>query len=539
MHHLRFTMGQKNIEKATTKLFSLLAIFALVAMLGLAQIASVRAVTVGSNVKVIDDSGTSFPAGDQFKRQQNEPWIAADPSMAGVLVAGSNDYRGVPFYGDAWAGYYRSTDYGASWTNNLVPGFPNDNSPAGLASPIHGLGSAGDPMMEFDSQGNLYYAGIAFNRGTSVNEGGQQTNADNANAIWVAKYTSHGATYDHTTAVSFTGGGVGVFEDKVCIAVDTTGGSTDGNVYVAWSRFLGNAVKPDTSGVGLFGGVRLMFSASYDGGNTYTTPKVTAVASQNGDILLQGCSIAVAPNSDVYIAYRTFASGSQFEPTPRTFDFVKSTDSGKHFSAPRTITSFVAVPSPLDGISYHFRTPTFAFLEADSAGIYLAYQYNPSGSDRAEIGLQRSTNGGATWSFTPVNSNSASDEFWPTMSVSNGKIHVAYYSNQGNSPTGMLDVYYAESTNNGASFLSPVKVTSVASNANYLMFGGGTVAFHGDYIGIASDSTHAFVVWTDNRDFVCPGTNAGGCLDPTYPNNPSNNIGNKNQNIYSDTITGV
>lgn len=507
-----------------------------VALLTVSLATPVSAVTIGADIKVIDDSGTAFPAGDQFKRQQNEPWIAADPSLSGVLVAGSNDYRGFPIYGDAWAGYYRSTDHGATWTNSLVPGFPSDTSAAGLASPIHGLGASGDPMMEFDSAGNLYYAGIAFNRGTSVNEGGQQTNSDNDNAIWVAKYTNHGATYSHTAAVSFPGGGVGIFEDKVCIAVDTSGGPTDGNVYVAWSRFLGNAVRPDTSGVGLFGGVRLMFSASYDGGVTYTNPQVTAVASRNGDILLQGCSIAVDPSGAVYIAYRTFASGSNWQPTTQSFDFVKSTNAGKQFSAPRTITTFVNVPSPL-GSGNVFRTPTFAFLEADSDGVYLAFQYNPPSADRAEIGLRRSTDGGATWTFTPVSGavGDAADEFWPTMSVSSGVIHIAYYSNEGVSP--LLDVYYTQSTDNGASFAPASLVTDVPHNPNWLMFGGGTVAFHGDYIGIASSGGNAYAIWTDNRDFLCNTVPAQTCLDPTTPNVPANNTGNRNQNIYMATIT--
>jgi hypothetical protein len=66
------------------------------------------------------------------------------------------------------------------------------------------------------------------------------------------------------------------------------------------------------------------------------------------------------------------------------------------------------------------------------------------------------------------------------------------------------------------------------------MFGGGTVAFHGDYNELdATDAgtTHTVhVAWADNRDvFPCD-------LDPAL-GPASNNTGNRNQNIYADTLT--
>ncbi len=47
---------------------------------------------------------------------QNEPTIAIDPRNTSVRTSGSNDYCRVPTNGDAWAGFYRSTTSGASWT---------------------------------------------------------------------------------------------------------------------------------------------------------------------------------------------------------------------------------------------------------------------------------------------------------------------------------------------------------------------------------------------------------------------------------------
>jgi hypothetical protein len=82
-------------------------------------------------------------------------------------------------------------------------------------------------------------------------------------------------------------------------------------------------------------------------------------------------------------------------------------------------------------------------------------------------------------------------------------------------------------------FSHNVRVSDVSHNGNCLMFGGGTSAFHGDYIELDArwDGTNhvVHVAWTDNRD-VTP------CdLDPT-PGPASNNTGNRNQNIYSDKL---
>jgi len=67
------------------------------------------------------------------------------------------------------------------------------------------------------------------------------------------------------------------------------------------------------------------------------------------------------------------------------------------------------------------------------------------------------------------------------------------------------------------------------------MFGGRTAAFHGDYneLDARTDGANQVVhlAWADNRDVP-----AGQCdLDPA-PGPASNNIGNRNQNIYADTL---
>ena len=71
-----------------------------------------------------------------------------------------------------------SADRGETWVNSLVPGYPQDTSAEGMASPLFGSHTdAGDPVAAFDRAGNLYAGGIAFNRVKPAN-----------GDVWVAKY---------------------------------------------------------------------------------------------------------------------------------------------------------------------------------------------------------------------------------------------------------------------------------------------------------------------------------------------------------------
>ena len=101
------------------------------------------------NVNMV--AGTSWPGGDPFLRQQNEPSIAVSTRNAMHLVGGSNDYRSVDIAfptpprpddeetGDAWLGVYKSFDGGNRWVSNLLDGYPQQNN---LSSPLNGFQAA-------------------------------------------------------------------------------------------------------------------------------------------------------------------------------------------------------------------------------------------------------------------------------------------------------------------------------------------------------------------------------------------------------------
>src|SRR3989442_3020971 len=89
----------------------------------------------GSYTRYDGASDATMTACSTGKRAQDEPSVAVNPHNTNVVVAGSNDYCAALVNGDVWSGYYRSTDGGANWQDSLVPGYPDDTSPAGLAAP--------------------------------------------------------------------------------------------------------------------------------------------------------------------------------------------------------------------------------------------------------------------------------------------------------------------------------------------------------------------------------------------------------------------
>ena len=531
------------------RLWLLLSV-AIVASLVVVPAALASHATGSSDVKVTRDNnnvdgGLPNPGFDAQNRQSNEATVAISPANPDIVAAGANDYRMVTVTGDVWFGLYVSADRGSTWFNTMVPGFPSDTSAAGLASPLLGLDASGDPVVRFDAAGNLYVAAIAFNRNfdqpdrpldsavyvaryayTPGTPGGVSTPASAANP---PNFTYAGTTIVDRGAVGFAVPGVvgfaGTFVDKEWMEIDQNSALASacaGSVYVAYTAFHGAS-----------GGSPIKFNRSTDGAATFAPSKGISTGGKDGSTDNQGADIAVASNGTIYIAYSAFERSTGVS----SINLVKSADCGKKWSQPVMVGAVVDPQAP--GVA--FRTPTFAFVAADSADpniVYVAYQSMASGD--YDIYVQRSTDGGATWG-APVQVNDDPGDrhqIFPTIEVSHGALHVAWYDfrNSVTAANEALDVYYACTNCAGSlypAFSHSVRVSDASHNGNCLLFGGGTSAFHGDYNELdarwdgANHIVH--VAWADNRD-VSP------CdLDPAA-GPASNNTGNRNQNIYADML---
>lgn len=453
-----------------------------------------NATGVGPNIDITS-------ANDTYHRQQAEPTIAVDPRNPSIIVAGAQDYRLVAEGKHRWHGYYRSTDYGQTWSVRLLPGFPGDSSTEGLASPLQRFNATSDPVLAFDRSGTVYYAGISLNITSSGVDG-------KTSKVFVAKYVNDGADYAGVTVLW------GLAEaDKPSIAVDTTGGPYDGNIYLAL----------DASFVARF---RSVFIRSTDGGRTFSaTIPVPAFLGHVAPLLEAGIfpAIAIDPTGNIYIS-----SLGYLPNTGETLHYIqlsKLTDGGSTLLNTTIAVDNVAfIPSPLPGNG--FRAFTIPQIGVDKDGIYLVWDDFRTGN--SDILFARSLDSGRTWSTAlRVNDVSWGQQFFPSIAVAGGIISIIWYDSRlyDGSTIQNTDVYYAQSSDDGASFSPNLRVTSVSFDPNMVLRTdqpGADQPFLGDYIEVAATPTAVYPIWTDNRDACDNMDPVLGCLD---------------QDIFTATIT--
>ncbi|MCA1829046.1 MAG: hypothetical protein LC689_19145, partial [Myxococcales bacterium] len=442
--------------------------------------------TPGQNVNMV--SGRQLPGGDPFLQRQNEPSIGMSSRNPLHLLAGANDYRTVDLpmpdqlendenTGDAWLGLFKSFNGGQTWQSTLVPGYAQDGSADGLASPLKGFTTASDPVVRSGTNGLFYYAGIAFNRATSqgvvfVSRYVDLNNRENGNA-------APGTVFDDTTdPIRYGGTRVvaaaqpGEFLDKPWIAVDvprsgastctltvkqagapvTQGPFAAGNVYLAYTKFFQNA-----SGATI--GSQLMFSRSTDCGATWSAPKAFIALDEltlGTSNLHQGIALKVDPEAGfVYAIWRRFKSTTR----PDSILGAVSIDGGRNFTPGIPLVTLPAYDFANPGAATFFdqgtsgatfRTNAFPAIAVDDSGfpgipgrIYLAWSQRtaPYGDARiqlvnlpgsilvtsAGLSLKQFIVSGAPLFDDTADSFSRGHQLMPQLAFTQGKLLAAFY----------------------------------------------------------------------------------------------------------------
>jgi BNR repeat-like domain len=346
--------------------------------------------------------GTSITSPDVTVNQdiaaapQNETAIAVDPNNPNRIVAAANDYvsrtwscsiSGTPCsaLGDAYSGTYFSNDGGNTWCcvsndpnhlGTLIPGVER------LTGGIYDAG--GDPAVAFDSQGNVFYSGLGFDRSAPPN-----TVAVNKGTFdGTGKLTWGSPTFINQTTAPST------LNDKEWIAVDANPASPfRDRVYVTWTRFIFN---PHT---GAYVQSPIAVAFSKDGGKTFSDPQLIV-----GNVLYgQGSHPVVGPDGTVYV----FWDGSTRLATLDSIWMVKSKDGGVTWSKPVAVSQLVDI-IPIANTA--FRNNSFpAGAAAPNGDLYVAWASLVSDSTgglcpaRTNVGCHsavlysKSHDGGAAW----------------------------------------------------------------------------------------------------------------------------------------------
>jgi hypothetical protein len=494
------------------------------------------AISVAPAITVNQDTATA---------PQNETAIAVDPNNPHRLVAGMNDYVTTTWtcmlgvtpcsaLGDGYSGTYFSNDGGATWccASNL-----NGSSLGTLIPGVTRLtggqyDAAGDPAVAFDSRGNVYYAGLGFDRTAppntvAVNKG---TFDNNGNLTWGAP------TFINQTNAPST------INDKEWIAVDSHATSPfRDRVYVTWTRFLFNPVQ------GFYVQSPIAVAYSTDGGHSFSSPQLIV-----GNVLYgQGSRPVVGPDGTVYV----FWDGSTRLATLDSIWVVKSRDGGVTWSKPVAVSQLVDI-IPAANTSFRVNSypaaaaapngdlyVTWSSLMSDATGGLCPARTN-TGCHAAAL-LSKSTDGGATWSapvpaFPSVDASTQTaqgypvtqpdgstlnapasrrvDTIFPAVAVApSGRVYFSAYAADVVSPWQTCTTFGSPSlSGTNCNSLGPYinnarlnyivrdlttgitnTVTSHPINTRYQFRG----TFFGDYTDIAAgsdDNFHAF--WTDSNN---------------------------------------
>jgi FG-GAP-like repeat len=404
-----------------------------------------------ANALINNNNGST---GTSFFTQSETSLVA----FGNTIVAGFNDSGSNAGITNHFTGWSRSTDGGTTWTD-------------GGTLPASAAGDAGDPVLARDStSGRIYFATLGFT---------------NSNVIQVFRSTDNGATW--LAPVNGTPGGSD--EDKEWITVDNFPGAGNGNVYLVSRRF--------GAGPGIY------HFRSTDGGATWGPSGGTPIVSGN-----QGAFVTVSPNHSVHV----------FWYAGTTLQVRKSTDQGVTWNAPSTVASGLIGGSNgdlgLTGLRQGtatfslFRTNEFphAVVNPVSGNIYVTYDNDGPGSDKADVFFVQSTDGGATWS-APMRVNddaTTTDQWMPTIVVSptGDRLGVFYYSRQEDPANNNLFKRYGRIASISAGTITFTPSFAVSDTASLPEFGRDSVVnstYMGDYDQVVATPGVFHIVWSDNR----------------------------------------
>jgi len=401
----------------------------------------------------------------------NEDLTARDTQSETTLVVfgpGGNGNTGCSAFNDSgsfvppatptskFTGFSRSTDGGATWTDKGV-------------LPTNANGDVGDPVLARSSvTSTIFLATLQFS-GSGIRV---FPSTDDCNTLFAPVQGAPGKSG---------------FQDKEWITVDNFSGPGQGNVYLVERDF--------GPGNGIYS------FRSTDNGVTFGPSGGTLIASA-GASNVQGAYVTVGPDHAVYVFFFDQRS------SPQRIMVRKSTDQGLTFGAAVTVATLATtgVNGNL-GLGGGFRTNAFpqAVVNPVNGNIYVVFNDNPAGADKADIFFAQSTDFGATWSApVRVNDDSGTNDQWqPTLAVMpNGEhLFISFYDRRLDPSNSLIDVFGAIGDISGGivTFEPNFRIT----DASFPVVRGQdpvvNSVYMGDYDQSVADNNFFYVTWGDNR----------------------------------------
>ena len=294
--------------------------------------------------------------------------------------------------------------------------------------------------------------------------------------------------------------------DNASVVCDTPTIAVDpltGHVFVAW--------KDNRTGV-----AKVYVDKSTDQGVSFGTDAL--VYDWTYDTMYMGyprtVNIEVGLDGKVYVAWIMYEGANPYDCD---IFFAKSTDGGQTFSTPANV-------NPVEDEARHYH-PWIA-VSTDGT-IYVTYAKRNSTS--VGVYLSRSQNGGA--SFGPpvrIDDEDTGTRYRGGVQIiiaPDGVLHATWTDGRAGDGTQYMDIYYAKSSDGGASFSPNIRVnddTIVTPPDTHPHF---TRGVQGSPSIVADSTSRVHLVWEDFRNFVKENTY---CRDVYYASSKGGMVFTKN-----------
>ncbi len=402
----------------------------------------------------------------------NEISLAINPNNPNNVVVGANLKQ-----------LWYTTNSGESWTSSAI-------------SSKYGVW--GDPALEFDADGNVYYAHLSNSEFW-------------LDRIVVQKSTNGGESWTTDKGVGFN---EVTQHDKEWIVADMTPLSPHyGDLYAAWTEFdlYGSDNTEDST--------RILFSRSATSGDFWSDPIVVSDSSGNcidDDETVEGAVPCTGPDGEIYISWAG----------PLGIMFDKSIDGGYSFGKDIFVTEHIG------GWAYDIpnyqRCNGLPVTACDISSspykgrIYILYSAQNIETN-TDVFMIKSDDKGKTWSesidITGVVGDSHQFMSWMDVDPKTGYIYAAYYDNRNYPDNSQSDIYMAISKDGGATFEN-IKLNQYPIVPHKDIF-------LGDYLGIDAYDGNVWVAWTYR------GSNTNASAIAAYYSDKDISV---NENIFDNSL---